>query len=182
MTGNPGPFPTSKTEQRGEDLAGVPPHDCAIENKRRAVPAEARAEHDAAVGVGQRGERHTHDTAGLAGIDRADRRWRAPVGEHAGYIESRRWDVQARQQDQRLDGCRVHSGLLGSLADRGRGRPCVPGLTPAARKRDLAGVITELGRPLRQQDVRPVGTVGRDQYQDRGLPLGDRVRHGIVAA
>ena len=80
--GNPRPFPTSKAEQRGEDLAGVPPHDCAIENKRWAVPAEARAEHDAVVGVGQRGERHAHDTAGLTGVDRADRRWRTPVGEH----------------------------------------------------------------------------------------------------
>jgi len=58
------------------------PHDCAIENKRWAVPAEARAEHDAVLGVGQRGERDAHDTAGLAGVDRADRRWRTPVGEH----------------------------------------------------------------------------------------------------
>ena len=118
---SPRPLPTSKAEQRGEDIAGVPPHDCAIENKRRAVPAQACAEHDPFVGVGQRGERGAHDTAGLAGVDRADRRWRAPVGEHAGHVESRRWDVQARQQDQRLDGCRVDSGLLGGLADRGGG-------------------------------------------------------------
>jgi hypothetical protein len=70
--------------------------------------------------------------------------------------------VQARQQDQRLDGCRVQSGLLGGVADRGCGRPCVAVFTRAAGKRDLAGVIPELGRALRQQNVRPVGTIGRD--------------------
>ena len=111
-----------------------------------------------------------------------DRRWCAPVGEHAGHVESRRRDVHARQQDQRLDGRRVDSGLLGGLADRGCGRACVAVFTRAAGKRDLAGVVAELGRPLHQQDVRPVGTVGRDQDQDRGLPLADRVRYGIVAA
>jgi hypothetical protein len=89
--------------------------------------------------------------------------------------------VQARQQDQRLDGCRVHSGLLGGLADRGCGRPCVAVFTRAAGKRDLAGMIAELGRPLRQQNVRPLGTVGGDQDEDRGLPLGSRGRYGIVA-
>ena len=50
--GNARPFPTCKAEQRGEDLAGVSPHDRTIENKCGAVPAEAGAEHDALVGVG----------------------------------------------------------------------------------------------------------------------------------
>ena len=158
------------------------PHTTAPSRTNAGRAAEACAEHDAVVGVGQRGEREAHHTVGLARVDRADQRWHAPVGEHAGHVKSRRWDVQARQQDQRLDRCRVHSGLLGRLAERGRGRPCVAGLTPAAGKGDLAGVIAELGRPLLQQDVRPVGTVGRDQDQDRGLPLGGRVRHGIVTA
>ena len=62
------------------------------------------------------------------------------------------------------------------------GGPASPSLTRAAGKRDLAGVVAEVGRPLLQQDVRPVVTVGRDQDQDRCLPLGGRVRYGIVAA
>ena len=90
--------------------------------------------------------------------------------------------MQARQQDQRLDACRVHSRLLLRLAYRGCWRSCVAVFTRAAGKGDLAGVVAELGRPLLQQDVRPVGTVGRDQDQDRGLPLGGCVRYGIVAA
>jgi hypothetical protein len=43
-------------------------------------------------------------------------------------------------------------------------------------------VVAEFGRSLLQQDVRPVGTVGRDQDEDRGLPVRGRVRYGIVAA
>src|SRR3984885_2170236 len=120
---NPPALPTPKAEQRCEDLAGVPPHDYAIENERPAAPAGACSEHDAILRVGQRGERDSHDTAGLGGVDRADRRRRAPVSEYAGHIEARWWDVHARQQDQRLDACRVDSGLLSGLADRGCGRP-----------------------------------------------------------
>ncbi len=159
---NPRPFPSSKAQQRGEDLAGVSPHDCTIENKRWAVPAEACVEHDAVVGVGQRAERDAHDTAGLAWVDYADRRWRAPVGEHAGHVESRRWDVQTRQQDQRLDGCRVYSGLLGGLADRGRDWIFVAGFPRAAGKGDLASVVAQLGAP-----AAPAGRPGRRPGRSR---------------
>jgi hypothetical protein len=92
------------------------------------------------------------------------------------------WDVQARQQDQRLHACRVHSGLLHRLADRGCRRPCVAILTRAAGKRDLAGMVAEVECPLQQQYVRPAVTVGRDQDQDRCLALGGGVSYEIIAA
>ena len=123
---NPRPFPPSKSKQRGEDLAGVSAPDCAIENKRRAVPAEAGSEDDAVVGVGEHGEWDPHDTVGLARVDRADWRRRTPVGERAGHVKSRRWDVQARQHEQRLDAGSVHPGLFRRLAFAGAGGPVSP--------------------------------------------------------
>jgi hypothetical protein len=99
-----------------------------------------------------------------------------------GHVEARRRDVQAREQDERLDSPRVDTGLLRRLADRRPRRPCVASLPRPAGKRDLARVVAKIGRPLLQEDVGSVSTVGRDQDQNRGLPLGGRAGFRIVAA